>query len=339
MPIRSCRSAARGFSCELNDATARQLSDSLWDADLGLAPVRQQLEGKQYKALTTIARGGMGVILQARDLRIRRNVAMKVMKAGAQFSRESVLRFIDEAQLTGQLEHPNIVPVYELAIDDQGETFYTMKFVRGITLDEVLRGIRHGRRETGGEVPAGLAASRSFRRSATGWPLRTPKGVIHRDLKPENVMIGSYGEVLVMDWGLAKQLTGAQRAESRVETALDSRPRDPLRGFETLHGVVVGTPPYISPEQARGELEAIDVRSDIYVLGAILYAILSLRATVHGDSVEEVLAKIIAGQITNPLAFNRTLPRGAKAWSRTLRTWRCCIARISASRKVSRPSA
>jgi serine/threonine protein kinase len=297
----------------LNDATTRHLSAAQWDADLGLAPVRQQLTGKKYKALTTIARGGMGVILQARDLRVRRNVAMKVMKSGGQFSRESVLRFIDEAQLTGQLEHPNIVPVYELAIDETGETFYTMKFVRGITLDEVLRGLRHGRKEMVEKYPL-TSLLTIFQKVCDGVAFAHSKGVIHRDLKPDNIMIGSYGEVLVMDWGLAKQVTGG-RPEARVETALEAKPRDPLRGFETMHGVVVGTPPYISPEQARGELDAIDTRSDVYVLGVILYAILALRPTVPGDTIDEVLAKIVAGDIPTPVSLNRTAkkrqPKGA----------------------------
>src|SRR6185295_17186676 len=139
----------------LREAAAKQFAAALWDSDLGLGPVRDQLEGKKYKVITTMNRGGMGVILQARDLRIRRTVAMKVMKTSAQFSRESVLRFIDEAQLTGQLEHPNIVPVYELGIDDQGETFYTMKFVKGTTLDDVLRNIRHGRQKIIDKYPLG----------------------------------------------------------------------------------------------------------------------------------------------------------------------------------------
>src|ERR1700749_2031618 len=118
----------------LREAAAKQLAEALWDKDLGLAQIREQLEGRKYKIITTINRGGMGVILQTRDLRIRRTVAMKVMKTSTQFSRENVLRFIDEAQLTGQLEHPNIVPVYELGIDEQGEIFYTMKFVKGTIL-------------------------------------------------------------------------------------------------------------------------------------------------------------------------------------------------------------
>src|SRR4051812_21943886 len=180
----------------LNADSTKQLRDALWDADLGLAPVRQQLEGKKYKVLTTLARGGMGVVLQARDLRVRRTVAMKVMKSGAQFSRENVLRFIDEAQLTGQLDHPNIVPVYELGIDDRGETFYTMKFVKGITLDEVLRGLRAGRKDIAEKYPLALLLT-VFQKICDATAFAHAKGVIHRDLKPENVMIGAYGEVLV----------------------------------------------------------------------------------------------------------------------------------------------
>ena len=139
----------------LRAEAAKQLAEALWDKDLGLAQVREQLEEKKYKVITTINRGGMGVILQARDLRIRRTVAMKVMKTSNQFSRENVLRFIDEAQLTGQLEHANIIPIYELGIDDQGEIFYTMKFVKGTTLDDVLRGIRNGRQKTIEKYPLG----------------------------------------------------------------------------------------------------------------------------------------------------------------------------------------
>ncbi len=290
----------------LNADSTKQLRDALWDADLGLAPVRQQLEGSRYRVLTTIARGGMGVVLQARDLRVRRTVAMKVMKSGAQFSRENVLRFIDEAQLTGQLDHPNIVPVYELGIDDRGETFYTMKFVKGITLDEVLRGLRRGRPEMVEKYPLATLLT-VFQKVCDAVAFAHAKGVIHRDLKPENVMLGSYGEVLVMDWGLAKQTAGPNRTEKPVEAPRPVQPRHPQRAFETMHGVVVGTPPFVSPEQARGELDAVDVRSDVYVLGAILYTILTLRAPVEGLSMDETLNRIIAGAIRKPLAFNQTM--------------------------------
>ncbi len=290
----------------LKENAARHLAAALWDADLGLGPVREQLVGKKYKVITTINRGGMGVILQARDLRIRRTVAMKVMKTGSQFSRENVLRFIDEAQLTGQLEHPNIVPVYELAIDDQGETFYTMKFVRGITLDDVLRGIRTGNEQMIARYPLGTLLI-VFQKVCDAVAFAHAKGVVHRDLKPENIMIGAFGEVLVMDWGLAKNITAGRRdspAEAPVEGVSVVAKFDDLRGFETMNGLIVGTPPYISPEQARGELENIDPRSDIYVLGAILYTILTLRPPVEGASVDEVVEKILASKISPPASFN-----------------------------------
>jgi serine/threonine protein kinase/tetratricopeptide (TPR) repeat protein len=297
----------------LREAAAKQLAEALWDKDLGLAQVREQLEQKKYKVITTIARGGMGVILQTRDLRIRRTVAMKVMKTSNQFSRENVLRFIDEAQLTGQLEHPNIVPVYELGIDDQGEIFYTMKFVKGTTLDDVLRNIRNGRQKTIEKYPLGTLLT-IFQKVCDAVAYAHSKGIVHRDLKPENIMIGSFGEVLVMDWGLAKSMTAAPspRKEGSAEPAPTPLPATPnakpvndLRGFETMHGLIVGTPPYISPEQARGELDRIDERSDIYVLGGILYAILALRPPVEGESVHEVVEKIVTSAIAPPSSFNQ----------------------------------
>ena len=293
----------------LREAAAKQLAEALWDKDLGLAQLRDQLEEKKYKVITTINRGGMGVILQARDLRIRRTVAMKVMKTSNQFSRENVLRFIDEAQLTGQLEHPNIVPVYELGIDDQGEIFYTMKFVKGTTLDDVLRGIRNGRQKTIEKYPLGTLLT-IFQKVCDAVAFAHSKSIVHRDLKPENIMIGSFGEVLVMDWGLAKNLTSVRKETVPEPGPIPDAPAtklpDNLRGFETMHGLIVGTPPYISPEQARGELDHIDERSDIYVLGGILYAILTLRPPVEGESVHEVVDKIVTSAIRPPSSFNPT---------------------------------
>ncbi len=291
----------------LREAAARQFAEALWDKDLGLDAVRDLIEGRKYKVITTINRGGMGLILQARDLRVRRTVAMKVMNSKHQFSRENALRFIDEAQLTGQLEHPNIVPVYELGLDEQGEMFYTMKFVRGTTLDDVLRGIRHGRTKTIEKYPLSALLT-IFQKVCDAVAFAHSKGVVHRDLKPENIMIGAFGEVLVMDWGLAKNITGARR-EARLETGSEAAATNPkpddLRGFETMHGLIVGTPPYISPEQARGELDKIDGRSDLYVLGEILYTILTLRPPFEGDDLHAVVQKILTSQITHPSKHNQ----------------------------------
>jgi serine/threonine protein kinase/Flp pilus assembly protein TadD len=291
----------------LNDAASRQFQAALWDKDLGLESVRQMLDASKYKVLTTIARGGMGVVMQARDVRLRRTVAMKVMKTSNQFSRENVLRFIDEAQVTGQLEHPNIVPIYEIGLDEHGETFYTMKYVRGTTLDEVLRGLRHGNERVVAKYPLGTLLT-IFQKICDGVAYAHSKGVVHRDLKPENVMIGSYGEVLVMDWGLAKNTTGGEREVMGSVNKLTDQQVIEGRGFQTLHGLVVGTPPYISPEQARGELDKIDPRSDVYVLGGILYAILCLRAPVVGSTIAEIIDNILASNIKPPSSFN-ALPK------------------------------
>jgi serine/threonine protein kinase len=299
--------SARLFVRLKEDASA-MLAESLWDPNLGLAPIRTMLDGKKYKVIGTIATGGMGIVQQARDLRIRRQVAMKVIKTASQFSRENLLRFVEEAQLTGQLQHPNIVPVHDLALDDQGEVFYTMKFVKGTTLDAVLRGIRRGDEEIVARYP--LAALLSvFQKICDGVAFAHSMGVVHRDLKPDNIMIGEYGEVLVLDWGLAKKIVHGVHGEHLGDTP---DPLPEMRGFETVNGLIVGTPPYISPEAARGELELIDSRSDIYVLGGILYSILTLRPPYSGTEFGEIIERIVSGKFESPASFNQTPKRSTR---------------------------
>jgi serine/threonine protein kinase len=289
----------------LKTESSEMLAAALWDPDLGLAPVRAILEGKKYKVLGTIGRGGMGVVHQARDLRIVRNVAMKVIKTSSQFSRENVLRFVDEAQLTGQLQHPNIIPVYELGLDEYGEVFYTMKYVKGTTLDQVLRRIREREEVAIQKYPLATLLT-AFQKICDGVAYAHSMGVVHRDLKPDNVMIGEYGEVLVMDWGLAKKMASGMHDEHLGDTKPQMPPSD-LRGFETLNGLIVGTPPYISPEAARGDLDLIDPRSDIYVLGAILYAILTLRPPFPGKEFGELIEQIVSGQFEHPTSFSQPI--------------------------------
>jgi serine/threonine protein kinase/tetratricopeptide (TPR) repeat protein len=287
----------------LKTESSEMLAAALWDPDLGLSPVRAVLEGKKYKVLGTIGRGGMGIVHQARDLRIVRNVAMKVIKTSSQFSRENVLRFVDEAQLTGQLQHPNIIPVYELGLDEFGEVFYTMKYVKGTTLDQVLRRLREGEEMAIKKFPLATMLT-VFQKMCDGVAYAHSMGVVHRDLKPDNVMIGEYGEVLVMDWGLAKKMASGMHDEHLGDTVPQMPPSD-LRGFETLNGLIVGTPPYISPEAARGELDRIDARSDIYVLGAILYAILTLRPPFPGKEFGELIEQIVSGQFMHPTSYSQ----------------------------------
>ena len=293
------------FFVRLKAESSEMLAAALWDPDLGLAPVRTTLEGKKYKVLGTIGRGGMGVVHQARDLRIVRNVAMKVIKTSSQFSRENVLRFVDEAQLTGQLQHPNIIPVYELGLDEYGEVFYTMKYVKGTTLDQILRRIREREELAIQKYPLATLLT-VFQKICDGVAYAHSMGVVHRDLKPDNVMIGEYGEVLVMDWGLAKKMASGMHEEHLGDTKPLMPPSD-LRGFETLNGLIVGTPPYISPEAARGDLEQIDARSDIYVLGTILYAILTLRPPFPGKEFGELIEQIVSGQFMHPTSYSQPI--------------------------------
>ena len=191
--------------------------DDRGDSDSAAASLLVRDEGARYDVGNMVAKGGMGAILSARDTNIRRDVAMKVMLNPARAPESSVLRFIAEAQVTGQLEHPGIVPVHELGVDAKGAVFYTMKFVQGITLKAILQGIHAGEREVIAKYPLGGLLS-IFLKACDAIAFAHTKGVVHRDLKPENIMVGDYGEVLVMDWGLAKVLGGPASPE-QVEHA------------------------------------------------------------------------------------------------------------------------
>ena len=262
------------------------------------------LRERRYKVGELLAQGGMGAILQAQDLNLRRTVAMKVVLPDKRASPESLSRFVQEAQVMGQLEHPNIVPLHELALNAQGEVFYTMKLIKGRTLGQLLEQIHHSDQATLAAYPLAQLLT-VFQKVCDAIAFAHSKGVIHRDLKPENIMIGEYGEVLVMDWGLAKL-----RSEQRISIGLQSSgfADCPVRAsgpMPTLEGRIMGTPHYMSPEQAKGTVLEIDERTDIFALGGILYHLLTFRPPVTGSTLHEVLGKINAGLIKPPVAFNR----------------------------------
>ena len=219
------------------------------------------LSGTRYALRELIARGGMGVVYAAEDETLHRRVALKVLDiAGA--NAELTQRLIREARILAQLEHPGIVPVHDVGTLPDGRVFYTMKFVEGLRLDHYVKQLD--------SLPQRL---RLFLRICDAVAFAHARGVLHRDLKPANVMVGSFGEVLVMDWGLAKIL---QESSVPDETVFVSAQKEISDGEETQatvltgHGTVMGTPGYMSPEQERGETEKIDVRSDIFSLGALL---------------------------------------------------------------------
>lgn len=250
-----------------------------------------------------LAEGGMGAILTATDQNLRRTVALKVILSGADADPDMIQRLITEARITGQLQHPNIVPLYDLGVTGDGVVYYTMQLVQGITLNDVLEKIRDGDEEMLKQFPL-PALLTAFQKVCDAVAYAHSRGVVHRDLKPDNIMLGEFGEVMVMDWGLAKLLVSDEEC---TDTEFLVREEENLiddNSYQTLSGAIKGTPRYMAPEQALSQADEIDERTDVYALGAILYAILTLHAPVGGATVDEVLKNVATGAIASPTDFN-----------------------------------
>lgn len=265
---------------------------------------------KKYETGHVLAQGGMGAILTAREVTIQRDVAMKVMLDTEK--PDELIRFIAEAKITGQLEHPNIIPVHELGVDDKERVYYTMKYVRGATLRQVLDDLLTEQPGTVQKYPLAQLLT-IFQKVCDAVAFAHSKGVVHRDLKPENFMLGDYGEVLVMDWGLAKVLdpeaytAAGDSGESIIHTGV----RQELVEAEKLSGTVFGTPQYMAPEQAYAQHDEIDFRTDVYALGAILHHVLTLRPPIEGETPREILSKVAAGEFEparDATTYQRRLP-------------------------------
>jgi eukaryotic-like serine/threonine-protein kinase len=235
----------------------------------------------KYDVEGTIGAGGMGEVLLVHDRDLRRQVAMKVLREEIAKDPAQKLNFVAEAQATSQLEHPGIPPVHDIGVTPSGRVYFTMKLVRGKTLQEVLRDLAEGDPETEREYTLHKLVS-ILERVSEALHFAHERGVIHRDLKPENLMLGEYGEVHVMDWGIAKvagevvqpEAPGAKpgfMTESEITTAGTEA------GMMTMDGTLKGTVPYMSPEQANGIASEITSLSDIYALGALLYEMLTLH--------------------------------------------------------------
>lgn len=272
----------------------------------GADPTAANLPTGTYKVISELACGGMGTILVAEDCQLGRKVAMKVMRLESLANDDARARFVREAVVLGRLEHPNIVPIHELGWDTENRPFYTMKLVQGRTLQAILAGLRLGDPELIRSYPLDRLLT-IFRKICDALALAHSRGVIHRDLKPENVMVGEFGEVLVMDWGIAKIL-GETMPKVPGDKASDPTPVSlPAAALgRTLDGTVLGTPHYMSPEQAAGQVSAVDEQSDIFSLGAILYMLLTLHPPIEADTTAEVLAKIQRGEIRPPTDYKAT---------------------------------
>jgi len=265
------------------------------DAPVALRSWLDSIKGRdKYDVGRVVARGGMGAVFSAKEAATGRTVAMKRILDSA--DEESGARFLTEAKVTALLEHPNIVPVHDLDVDARGRVFYTMKLIKGETLGDVLERIEEGDEATIRQYPLGELLN-IFQKVCDAVAFAHSRDVLHRDLKPDNIMIGEYGEVLVMDWGLAKILARRLPRRTQASSLLEDDPSD---GFHTMDGMVIGTPQYMAPEQAEGHINQIDQRTDIYALGGILYHMLTLRPPVLAGNDTAMIKAAAAGEIPPP---------------------------------------
>lgn len=272
---------------------------SLWSSESSGEPGAWNKESNApvegYKLKRMHATGGIGQVWLAHDTDLNREVALKELRPERAANPAMVARFLREAQLTGQLQHPGIVPIYALfpgaggvdAAKDPELPFYTMRFVHGRTLSEAARDY-HARRAARIADPLELATLlNAFVSACQTVAYAHSRGIIHRDLKGENIELGEFGEVIVLDWGFAKVL---HDPEESLETLPEIEPTTLVT--HTLAGQVLGTPAYMAPEQASGCAERIDERTDVYGLGAILYEIITGRPPFDGSDTQEVLRKV-----------------------------------------------
>ncbi len=252
----------------------------------------------RYQYLGEIARGGMGVVLRGRDPDLGRDLAVKVLRTEFLGRPSSEQRFVEEAQVNGQLQHPGVVPVYELGRFADGRPFFTMKLVKGHTLAELLAKRPDPSHNRGQFL-------QDFLRVCEAVGFAHSRGVIHRDLKPSNIMVGYHGEVQVMDWGLAKVMRGAGCGVRNEHQEPSSIPHSEIRvphSEKTQAGSVLGTLAYMSPEQAGGEIDKLDERADVFGLGAVLCVILTGEPPYAGPSSEAVRLKAVRGELTDAFA-------------------------------------
>ncbi len=270
--------------------------------------------GLRYRILRPHARGGLGEVFIAEDQELHREVALKEIQPRHAHDPISRGRFLLEAEVTGRLEHPGIVPVYGLGQYDDGRPFYAMRFIQGDNLKEAIRRF-HEADKPGRDLSERSLEFRQllgrFVDVCDAIAYAHSRGVLHRDLKPGNIMLGKYGETLVVDWGLAKPIDCPEPALNADETTF--RPSSGSGLLETQMGAAIGTPAYMSPEQAAGRLDRVGPASDVYSLGATLYALLTGQAPFQEGDAGSVLQKVQRGDIVWPRQVKPGTPAALEA--------------------------
>jgi eukaryotic-like serine/threonine-protein kinase len=332
--LRKHRGDARTALGTVADANLRNVLHNLKDRDVDetlslLAPAPGYIrvsdeiiavgeERSHYTLSRMHDQGGLGRVWIAHDRKLHREVALKEIRPDATVNAQSRQRFVREAQIASQLQHPNIVPVYELGHDVKTRLpFYTMRFMSGQELAKAIDEY-HRLRSLGQAGHLELCRLlNAFVSVCHAVGYAHSRGVIHRDLKPSNVMIGGFGEVVVLDWGLAKALGEPEKKGGEAEQDQPEKSSLSLsaagRSELTRDGQAVGTPAYMAPEQARGEREAIDTRTDIYGLGAILFRILTGQRPHRGRKTKEILAKITEGPTPEARLADPSVPPALNA--------------------------
>lgn len=307
------------------------------DARVSLRLDLQNTEPSQrsrYTLTHVCGKGGVGEVWLAKDPHLNRDIALKKFRSDRNEDVDARLRLIKEAQITGQLEHPNIIPVHELDRMEDGSPYYTMKLLRGQTLSDRIKAYHRKRKSVGVELLELHDLLNVFVDVCNAIAYSGARGIVHRDLKPANIMLGDFGEVLVLDWGLAT-IVGQAEANPNV-TAL--KPEDIVDPTQTAEGQIVGTPAYMAPEQASGRISRIDHRTDVYGLGSVLYAMLvgiaPHKGEQTGNTVRDtlrLLEKIIHEPTPSPREVNPSVPAPLEERSHTVRDGK------SASNKFVRP--